>query len=206
MGSGGPRGSELSLDSARIDECELPEVTRWLASWADGDAVARDRLVEWAYPAARAIAARRLAGRRDPDVSTTQLTHDALLRLLDRPVLYAHRGHFLKVFAMAVRQELVDHIRRVRSEKRGGDAEIVTEGKADQVAVDLVDRYDALHEALAALERRDARKCRVIEMHYFLGFERGDIARLLEVSIPTVDRDLAFARAWLKAELADTPG
>jgi RNA polymerase sigma factor (sigma-70 family) len=174
----------MQVTGLQARDVDLDEVTQWLHAWANGDSQATDRLFAWIYPMARAIAARRLAGRRDAELSTTQLAHDALLRLLER-------------------HGLVDHIRRMRSGRHGGDIEIVTEGQADAVAVELIDHHESLREALDALERRDARKCRVIEMHYFLGFERIEIGRMLDVAVPTVDRDLAFARAWLKVRLAD---
>jgi RNA polymerase sigma factor (TIGR02999 family) len=190
-------------ESATSDD-ELIEVTQWLHAWSDGDQQARERLFAWVYPIARAIAGRRLSGVRDPDLSATQLAHEAFMRLLTRPAIYAHRGHFLNVFAVAVRHELIDHIRRAQSDKHGGGAQIVTEGQIDQLALELIEHHESLHDALNALGQRDARKRQVIEMHYFLGLDRAEVAQLLEVSLVTVDRDLAFSRAWLKAELADT--
>jgi RNA polymerase sigma factor (TIGR02999 family) len=191
------------MQAAEPGEHEIAEVTQWLGAWERGDHAARERLFAWAYPTARAIAARRLAGRRDGDLSTTQVAHDSLLRLLERPSLYAHREHFLRVFAMAVRQQIIDHVRLVRSAKHGGAQVRVDAHEAADVpaAAEPGADYEDLYRALDELERHDARKRRVIELHYLLGFERSDIARLLDISVPTVDRDLAFARAWLKVQM-----
>ena len=41
----------------------------------------------------------------------------------------------------------------------------------------------------------------VIEMTYFGGLSRKEIAMVLDTSVPTVDRDLLFGRAWLAREL-----
>jgi DNA-directed RNA polymerase specialized sigma24 family protein len=35
-----------------------------------------------------------------------------------------------------------------------------------------------------------------------LGLEQGEIAEALGVSVPTVERDLRFARAWLRERIA----
>jgi len=42
----------------------------------------------------------------------------------------------------------------------------------------------------------------VIELNYLLGLKREEIAEVIGVSVPTVDRELRFARAWLKQKLA----
>ena len=41
----------------------------------------------------------------------------------------------------------------------------------------------------------------VVELTYFGGISRDEIALVLSVSAPTVDRDLRFARAWLNRQL-----
>lgn len=193
------------MNDAAVDERRIEQVTQWLVGWRNGDAEARERLFAWMYPYAKAIVARRLAGARQADLSTTQLTHDTLLRLLERPSMYVHREHFLRVFAIAARQELLDHVRAAQSAKRGGDWERVDTTAAGDLAETTAEGYESLYRALDVLERSDARKCRVVEMHHLLGFERAEVARLLDVSVPTVDRDLAFARAWLKVQLGDPP-
>jgi len=48
----------------------------------------------------------------------------------------------------------------------------------------------------------DGRKCEIIEMNYLLGLKREEIAEVLDISVPTIDRELRFARAWLKQRLA----
>jgi RNA polymerase sigma factor (sigma-70 family) len=60
----------------------------------------------------------------------------------------------------------------------------------------------ALHQALEQLATRDERAARGLEMAYFGGMERREIACVLGVSVPTVERDLRFARAWLNQQLA----
>ena len=60
----------------------------------------------------------------------------------------------------------------------------------------------ALHQALERLSERDERAARSLEMAYFGGMEQREIACVLGVSVPTVERDLRFARAWLNQQLS----
>ena len=60
----------------------------------------------------------------------------------------------------------------------------------------------ALHQALESLGGQDERAAKVIELAYFGGLEREEIAEVLGVSVPTVDRDLRFSKAWLNKILS----
>ena len=58
-----------------------------------------------------------------------------------------------------------------------------------------------LNEALDRLALLDERKARVVELKFFGGQEMEEVARCLDVSKPTVERDWRMARAWLHREL-----
>ncbi len=47
----------------------------------------------------------------------------------------------------------------------------------------------------------DLRRAQTIDLVYFGGFNRTEVAAALDVSEGTVDRDLRLARAWLKTAL-----
>ena len=59
-----------------------------------------------------------------------------------------------------------------------------------------------LHQGLDRLAAVDRRVASVLELSYFAGMNRQEIAVLLDVSVPTVDRDLRFGRAWLNEFMA----
>ena len=59
----------------------------------------------------------------------------------------------------------------------------------------------ALDEALARLEELDPRRAEVVMLKYFAGLNHEQIAGALSVSLPTVERDWRFARAWLGREV-----
>ncbi len=59
----------------------------------------------------------------------------------------------------------------------------------------------AVHDALEKLEGLDARKCRVVELLYWIGLTAEEVGRVLGISAGTVKREWRFARAWLLGEI-----
>jgi DNA-directed RNA polymerase specialized sigma24 family protein len=59
-----------------------------------------------------------------------------------------------------------------------------------------------LNAAIEALKTWDERKCGVLEMKYFAGLERDEIAEAPGVSLGTVKRDIAMAEAFLRRQLS----
>lgn len=181
-----------------------PDVTVLLHQWRGGDAQALERLLPIVYDTLRSMASQRLA-QAAPTVSfqPTSLVHDALLRLLGGDVAWSDRVHFMALAALKMRAVLVDHARRRGAAKRGAGGLHVTlsqadaQGEADAPEADVL----ALHQALESLAGSDERAARVVELAYFGGLEREEIAEAVGVSVPTVDRDLRFAKAWLNRAL-----
>lgn len=184
------------------DDAPDHDLTRLIAAWRDGDTDAREALVERVYANVRAIAAQSLRQMPGATLGATDLAHEALIRLLGTDASWSDRRHFFHVAAQATRQVLVDAARRRLADKRGGGAERVDFEAALEVAggagdADLV-RIDG---ALRDLYRNDARRAQTIELVYFGGLSRTEVAATLEVSEGTVDRDLRLARAWLRCAL-----
>ena len=80
------------------------------------------------------------------------------------------RAHFYGVAAHLMRQILVDHARRHRSQKRGGGVAPVPLDEVFAFAPGKSDDVLALDDALTRLAAVDERKCRIIELRYFAGF------------------------------------
>jgi len=176
------------------------QITQLLRAWQSGDGGARESLLNLVYHQVRAIAANSLRRTPSATLTPTEIAHEALLRILGADADWQDRRHFFHVIAQATRQILVDTARRRYADKRGGGIERVDiDDAADQIADTEADaqllRVDA---ALAELGRADARRARTVELVYFGGFSRAEIAATLAVSEGTVDRDLRLARAWLK--------
>ncbi|GMV29350.1 MAG: hypothetical protein AMXMBFR59_14750 [Rhodanobacteraceae bacterium] len=179
------------------------QITHLLRAWQSGDGGARESLLTLVYDHVRAIAASSLRGAPGATLTPTEIAHEALLRILGADADWEDRRHFFHVIAQATRQILVDAARRRQTDKRGGGVERVDiDDAADQIAAVEADsqllRVDA---ALAELGRTDQRRARTVELVYFGGFSRAEIAATLAVSEGTVDRDLRLARAWLKVAI-----
>jgi RNA polymerase sigma-70 factor (ECF subfamily) len=178
------------------------ELTVLIRAWQGGDLAARASLFALVYSRVRAIAAQSIRRQGGATLTPTELAHESLMRMLDADADWADRKHFFHLIAQATRQVLVDHARRRLSGKRGAGADVTSlddldalmPGDADALLVRVSD-------ALESLAQSDVRRAQIIDMTYFGGFEREEIALALEVSVGTVDRDLRFARAWLKEEL-----
>jgi RNA polymerase sigma factor (TIGR02999 family) len=177
-------------------------VTALLAAWRAGDAAAPDALAALVYEELRRMAARRLAGAAQRPLQTTELVHETFARLLSGPLKASDRSHFFRTVALALRQALADAVRRQSAEKRGGDAVWITLERAHEIGAAESHDWLAVEAAFAALEREDARKCRVVELSLLMGLSQQEVAEALEISVPTVERDLRFARAWLRDRLA----
>jgi RNA polymerase sigma factor (TIGR02999 family) len=117
-------------------------------------------------------------------------------------VRWQNRAHFLAVAARMMRRILVDLARARGYQKRGGGAPVVSLDDVDVAAATPGLDVVALHDALEALSREDARKGQVVELRYFGGLTVDETAEVLGVSPETVMRDWKFAKAWLLRELS----
>jgi RNA polymerase sigma factor (TIGR02999 family) len=181
----------------------VPELTRLLVAWTDGDEAALDKLSHAVYDELRRLA-RSYMRRERPGhtLQTTALVHEAFIRIIDwKNVEWKSRAHFFAVAAQMMRRILVDHARARHNLKRGGEwiqmslaeAEFLTgNAQADVLGID---------EALQALERMNARKGQVVELRFFAGLTVEETAEVLKVSTDTVLNDWRFAKAWLLREL-----
>ena len=112
------------------------------------------------------------------------------------------RKHFYRVVAQATRQVLVDCARKRMSHKRGSGADHVDLDVALNLGPQQSDStLMRLDGALNELADNHARRAQMIELVYFGGLNRIEVAATLDVSEGTVDRDLRLARAWLRTAL-----
>jgi len=182
---------------------EPTDVTELLLDWRGGDREALDRMLPVVYQELRRLASYYLS--REPAGHTLQptaLVHEAYLRLVDQErVDWRNRAQLLGLAAAMMRRILSNHARDRAAEKRGGREGAAAErvslslapGQAPDASVDLI----ALDDALDRLAALDERKARVVELKYFGGLSIAEIGETLEISHATVEREWAFARAWL---------
>lgn len=179
------------------------EVTGLLRRWSAGDASARDRLIPFVYDGLRELAHRRLGGARvESSLDTTELVHEAYLRLVDaRHVDLPHRANFLALASEVMRNLLVDRARARLAAKRGGGVRPSGLDDYELVAEENLEAITGLDDALKRLATLKPRHAQLLQHRYFGGLTLEESARAIGVSLATAKRELRFARAWLAREL-----
>jgi RNA polymerase sigma factor (TIGR02999 family) len=196
----------------------MSDVTRILNAIERGDAKATDKLLPLVYEELRLLAARKLS--QEPPGQTLQATalvHEVYLRLVgEQNQNWTGRAHFFRAAAEAMRRILIDHARRKKSEKRGGQRhkvdleEALAESRGELPQADgcvwgpeacSPDDLLALDEALAKLTEEDHVKAEVVKLRYFAGLTVEQTAEILGISATTAKLHWAYARAWLLREI-----
>ena len=181
------------------------ELTGLLDDWKHGDPAALQKLTPLIYDELRRIAHRYAQRERNGHtLQTTALVNEAYLRLAGGETPdWQNRSHFFAVTAQVMRHILIDHARRRRYIKHGGDAQQVSFEEACVMAEDRAAELLMLDEALADLARLDPRKTQVVELRYFGGLSLAETAETLGISMMTVRRDWRAAKAWLFKRLKE---
>ena len=179
-------------------------ITQLLRRWVDGDDASLDELTPLVYDQLHAIAARIFRGERpDHTLQTTALVHEAYARLVDVDVDWKDRSHFFALAARMMRRILVDHANARAAAKRGGAARALPLDDVIVVSPELGEDVLNLHEALNQLAENDRDKADILELHYFGGLTYEEMGEVLGLSSSTLDRHIRFAKAWLRARLAE---
>lgn len=189
-------------------------LTTLLNSALAGDAVAAERAWTEVYAEVRSMTANAIARERGilvegGDLHPTALVNEIFLRIgRNPPRAWDSRRHFFGAVSQACEQVLVDLARARSTLKRGGGKQPVP---LTFVAGELAQSDNArtaaeigLPAALDALAREYPRAAEVARLRYMLGFPTAETARILGVSESTIEKDWAFARAWLRRELDRT--
>lgn len=158
------------------------------------------------YDELHRTATRLMAGeRKTHTLQATALVHEFWLKLMPDEVVATSdeeaRRKFLAFAARGMRQVLIDHARRQRAAKRGGDRvretffepAVSTKLNADQ----LLD----LEDGIRGLETRSPRLARIAELRLFAGLSPAEAAGVLGVARSTAIDDWALARAMLSTQL-----
>lgn len=179
---------------------EQHDVTVLIKASAAGDPDASNRLWRQVYDELHAIARSRIGGLGPgATLDTTGLVHESFLRLAGAGLDgYANRKHFFATAAHAMRQIVIDQLRRRGAQRRtpGADA-------AEALAPNLPWPEQLVDAAVAfeRLHKLDPRLAQVADLRIFAGLEMTEIAALCGQSERTVRRDWQKARALLAVSL-----
>jgi RNA polymerase sigma factor (TIGR02999 family) len=174
------------------------DVTDLLVAWRQGQTDVLDALMARVYQPLRRIAANQLRQERDDHtLQTAALVNEAYLRLVDqRRVDWRDRVHFFAVAARIMRRVLLDHARRHNTTKRGGDCLVLPLDVAEAAVAPRADLFE-LDRALDALAHAKPALARLVELRYFGGLTKHELATALDIAPATVTRRWRLARAWL---------
>lgn len=174
------------------------QLTQLLHAWSAGDVGAADAVLALVYDRVRQLAANKLRMSQGNGLEPTELANELVINLLEADVEWVDRAHFFRTVAVAMRNLLCDMGRKQSAAKNGGGQFRVTFRAAESEPAPEFPLAEALHDALLELRRNDPRKADVVELTYLVGLEHEQVAKVLDVSLATVNRDLRFARAYLR--------
>lgn len=211
-----PRGLAISGEAIAVLRSSdrmsgtSPNIDPLLAQVRAGDEAARKELFSQLYSELKGLAKRQLAKLdHGSSMRATELLHEAWIRLSPRDGAsttdFQSQFHFCCTAAKAMRSILVDHARERFAEKRGGGRAVLSLDQTGALstldhpaagALDLL-AFDSVLERLMAA---DAELGELIELRYFAGLGNEEIAKLRGLSLATVERRFAVARAFLHRE------
>jgi RNA polymerase sigma factor (TIGR02999 family) len=182
----------------------VPSVSVLLEEVCAGNTDARSRLLERVYDELRGMARHFLRGESPSfSLQSGDVVAELFLRLFGTDFKPENRSHFFGAAAKVMREVVVDHARKRRSQKRGANRQRV---RLDEV-VDYFERQnlavEAVHEALEQLAAVRPRQSQVLTLRYFFAYTVPETAALIQVSEKTVQNDERFARAWLRRKLVE---
>jgi RNA polymerase sigma factor (TIGR02999 family) len=182
------------------------QVTQLLLDWSNGNQAALDKLMPLVDRELHRLAHHYMRQERPGHtLQTTAVVNEAYLRLIDqRQVQWKNRAHFFALSAQLMRRILVDHARKRKYAKRGGDARRISFDEVLAVSHERGPDLVALDDALQKLTAIDPRKSKVVELRFFGGLSVEETAEALAVSPLTIKRDWSMAKAWLYNTLSSS--
>jgi RNA polymerase sigma factor (TIGR02999 family) len=177
----------------------MNEITQVLQAIGRGDGGASDDLLPLVYDELRRLAAARMAQEMaGQTLQPTALVHEAWLRMLHGGErIWQNRGHFFAAAAEAMRRILIECARRKSRLKRGSGQVRLNIEDVDLAVSTPDDKVLMIDEALERLEAEDPEKARVVTLKFFGGLTNQEVAESLGVTERTVERQWAYAKAWL---------
>ena len=152
------------------------------------------------YTMLRAIAERMMSHEPvDGVLQATAVVHEAYLRLVvPNPKRPMERALFCHAIAEEMRRVLIDHARARGAQKRGGAAARREVGNVlDLLESPTHSTTVELDDALSELGKSSPDVAAVVRLRFYAGLSVDDTAEVLGRSPRSIDRDWAYARAWL---------
>ena len=147
---------------------------------------------------ATACLARQPAGQT---LQSSDLVHDAWLRLASGKQGWQSPSHFMAAAAQAMRCVLIDEARRNGTTRHGAGwrRAQITEGELAEGAPD--EALLAIDEVLDQFAVHHAAESELVKLRYFDGLTLKEAAAALGITQSTAKRYWAYSRAWLCREM-----
>jgi RNA polymerase sigma factor (TIGR02999 family) len=178
-------------------------VTKLLQKVQEGSNEAYDELFPLIYKELKRLAYSKLnQGWDNMTLSETALVHEVYIKIADQDSLTAkNKSHFMAIAARCMRQILIDHARKKKREKRGGNQRDITFIDELMEVHYQAEELIGIDAKLKELARIDERLAKVVELRFFGKLPIYQVAQVLDISKSTVKRDWDKARGWLYKEL-----
>ena len=175
------------------------EITRILAGVEAGESQTSEELLPLVYDELRRLAAARMVQESSGHtLQATALVHEAWVRLTGGTGRkWANRADFFAAASEAMRRVLIDNARRKARFKHGGHLQRTDATTLDLVATSPDEMILLVDEALGRFQAEDPEKGRIVVMKFFGGLTNQEVAESLGVTERTVERQWAYAKAWL---------
>lgn len=179
------------------------EITILLKNLKAGDKSTQNEIMKILYQELRGFAGNILSKENQTiTFQATELVNEAYLRMFDSEQLnWTDRTHFLSTAIVVMRRFLVDHARKKRANTRIPKSDL---DSFDENSM-LSDSFDSdvilLDDALSDLEKLDPQQAQIVEFRFFGGLTEKEVAKIMDVSISTINREWKAAKMWLMHQI-----
>jgi RNA polymerase sigma factor (TIGR02999 family) len=169
-----------------------------------GDPHAADELLPIVYDQLRRLAHRQLKNESPgQSLQTSDLVHEAYLRLVGSDQKWQGSGHFLAAAAEAMRRILVERARKKQRIRHGGLLKRVKLFDAAARLSPAPEEVIMVSDLLDSLAAAHPDEAQIVKLHYFAGLNISEAGRVLGISSSSAHRHWIYARAWLHEAIRD---
>ncbi len=156
------------------------------------------------YQQLKVIAKKLMSNERNNHtLSPTDLVHEAFVKVKAPVSTGLKPDHYVFILARQMRRLLVDYGRQNSALKRGGQQQKVMYTDALGIHNNNLTDFSLISDAIDELEAMDPRAAKAIDLFYFTNVDKQKTADILEISIPTLERDIRFAKAHISQFLSE---
>jgi RNA polymerase sigma factor (TIGR02999 family) len=179
------------------------EITVLLKSLKQGDKKSKDEIMKILYQELHDFAGNILKKENQTiTFQATELVNEAYIRMFDSKQLdWNDRNHFLFSSIVAMRWILLDHAKKKHRAKRIPKKAQDSFDEILNITISKEIDMIRLDEALIDLEKLDSRQLKIVELRFFAGLNEAEIAKILDISVSTVQREWQAAKLWLSFQL-----